>query len=203
MSTFGILFLLGGALLLRQVVVGRAQETPSDIRDLALAFLNADTKGMKEVLSARGTNVAVGTVSEVAGTVPTATPSDFSSDRGGKYAAEMVKLGNAASGYRLGATGPTYYDCSGLNWRAARNIGVYKGGRFTTSTFRSIASSWCAQVETPEVGDIVLWEGDHSGVYVGNDTLYSARSVSKGIGQSSISGDSSYFGRSPTYWRIK
>lgn len=39
------------------------------------------------------------------------------------------------------------------------------------------------------------------GVYVAEDKMYSARSPAKGIGYSSISGDSGYFGSQPTYWR--
>jgi hypothetical protein len=40
------------------------------------------------------------------------------------------------------------------------------------------------------------------GVVDGSDSMYSARSVSKGIGSGSLSGDVSYFGSVPEYWRL-
>lgn len=59
MSTFGYSFVLLGILMLRQVAVGRAHETPGDVRDLFVALVHADSAGIKSVFSERGTNVAV------------------------------------------------------------------------------------------------------------------------------------------------
>lgn len=203
MSTFGLFFILAGVLLARQVVVGRAKETPGDIRDLTLAFLNADTEAMKAVLTARGENAPVTPSSEVA-TDDGVTGAVQGPPLPGNniVAQKAIQLGNAASGYRLGATGPTFYDCSGLIWKAATLVGAYDGVRFTTSSFRAIGPSWCTQVTIPNVGDIVLWPSHHMGVMTGPDQMYSARSPSKGIGTSSISGDSGYFGSQPEYWRV-
>jgi cell wall-associated NlpC family hydrolase len=208
-NAFGYLFLLGGVLLIRQVVVGRVDDIPDDARDLFNALLAGDSTAVGEVMKRRGENVTVAgsTGSTVAAsyesptgeTVIPATVTPAKTD----VLVECVRLGNAATGYVLSATGPDYYDCSGLVWRAARNVGVYKGGRFTTSSFEDIAGGWCQKVSTPAIGDIVLWEGDHMGMLMAPNTLYSARSPSKGIGQSTVSGDSSYFGRQPTYWRVK
>jgi len=57
MPTFGLLFILGGAFLLRQVAVGRVSELPADARDILLAVMSADMAGVQTVLSQRGTNV--------------------------------------------------------------------------------------------------------------------------------------------------
>lgn len=200
MNAFGYAFLLMGVLLIRQVVTGRVMETPTDARDLALALLNADTAGVSAVLSRRGENVTVSS-SEVA-TGDTVTVPTPQSQRGGDLIAEMQRLGSAASGYRLGSNGPEYYDCSSLVWRAAKNLGIYNGPRFTTSIFSTIAKGWAYRVPSPAAGDIVLWPGKHMGVYLGNDKMYSARSRTKGIGTSTVSGDSGYFGSQPSYWRI-
>ena len=205
MSTFGYLFVLAGALLIRQVVTGRVKETPGDFKALTLSLLNADVEGIRGVVSQRGENVpvsAVGTGSATAdtGTSPAPTFAEFTG-----LIAEMKRLGNSAKGYVWGASGPTYYDCSGLVWKALVNLGIYSGPRFTTKTFRNVAANFASpisSVQTPAVGDIVLWEGHHIGVLVGPDTLYSARSPAKGIGTSSVSGDSKYFRSNPTYWRL-
>lgn len=201
MTAFGYLFALLGVLLVRQVAVGRAKETGEDARDIALAFLSADTGQMAEVFGRRGQNVSVEGSGEVA-TDPS-TGSDTQIAGNNALAQETVKLGNAARGYVWGAVGPTYYDCSGLIWRAAKNIGVYNGPRFTTSSFRSISGGWVQSVNNPTVGDIAVWPTKHMGVVVGPDKLYSARSPSKGITTSSISADSRYFGMRPEYWRVR
>jgi hypothetical protein len=62
MGATGYLMILLGGLLIRQVVVGRVTETPSDIRDLFVAVITADTDSAGEVLSRRGTNVSDGVV---------------------------------------------------------------------------------------------------------------------------------------------
>lgn len=193
----GYLLLGLGAVLARQVAVGRAMETPGDIRDLAVALLSADTGSMQEVFSRRGENVSVEDSGEVA-SVESSTETPGSTELSRK----VVSLGQNSRGYALGAEGPTYYDCSGLVWRAAKSLGIYNGPRFTTSNFKSIAKGWAHKVGTPKPGDIVLWPTHHMGVYVGNNKMYSARSPSKGVGYSSISGDSGYFGSQPEYWRV-
>lgn len=206
MNAFGYLFVFAGALLIQRIAAGRAKNIPEDSRDFFTAFLNADSEGIGEVVSRRGENVS-GAASGF-GEVATGSLSDAASDTtlsasNSDFANEVVKLGQNAQGYRWGATGPDYYDCSGLIWRAARNVGAYTGARFTTSTFHAASSGWVQKVSDPGVGDIVLWPGRHIGIYAGNDKMYSARSPSKGIGYSTISGDSGYFGREPEYWRVK
>lgn len=211
MPAFGILFIVVGAFVLRQVAVGRATSIPTDAKDATLALLSGHPETIADVMGRRGQNVSDAPLADSSGSsgasdTSTGGRSGFDvlgSVVGGTYAAEVRKLGDSAKGYTLGGTGPSFYDCSGLLWRAAYNLGLYKGARFTTSNFTTIAPSWCEQVTLPDTGDIILWANSHMGVCVGNDRMYSARSPAKGIGESSISGDSSFFGRQPTYWRIK
>ena len=187
----GYLFLIVGFVLARQVAVGRVGEIPGDAKELALAFLSNDMVTVKEVLSRRGENVPVGEL----GSAPTGTHPDNA------ILNEAMRLGNAAQGYRLGATGPDYYDCSGLVWRAMKNLGMYDGARFVTATFATVANrqGW-KQVSSPAAGNIILWPGKHMGISTGGDGMYSARSVAKGIGESTVSGDSGYFGSSPMFY---
>lgn len=188
-----------GVVAIRQVMVGRASDLPGDTRDLFLALLQGDTAEVKNVLSRRGENVpesGYGSGSD-SGTVTGGTQA------GNSFAYAVKQHGDAAQGYRLGSTGPDYYDCSGLIWKTMRDIGVFDGPRFTTSTFRHVAEKqgW-KKVGSPVVGAVVLWAHKHMGVSLGGDTMYSARSPEKGIGTSTISGDSTYFGFEPEYWIV-
>lgn len=209
MPTIGLFLLLVGTLLLRQVVVGRTLETGGDLKDLATATLSGDAVAMQEVLQRRGTNAAVESVGEgSASTDSTAVISreytTAQSSKAGTLINTCMVLGNAAKGYRWGATGMDYYDCSGLIWRACTKDGFYKGGRFTTTTFGAIASKFARKVEDYAVGDIVVWPGKHMGVVTSRSTYYSARSVEKGIGSASLKDDTDYFGgTTPEYWRLK
>lgn len=188
MSPIGYAFVLVGVMLIRQVVVGRAMDTPTDARDLTLALLRGDTAEVGAILSRRGS------------AVDASTDIGSSVDASNTLVAECMRLGNAAKGYRLGATGPDYYDCSGLVWRAMRNLGIYGGPRFTTHVFAGVAKAkgW-EKVSTPSAGDVVLWPMKHMGVATGGDGMYSARSTAKGINASSISGDSSVLGTASFY----
>ena len=196
MPTTGLFLLTLGALLIRQVWVGRVSETPQDLRDISLALLSGDSAKMREVMSLRGENVTVSAGSEVATTADTVAPSS-------SLLSEAISLGSKATGYSYGATGPTTYDCSGLVWKATKALGIYKGARFTTSTADAVFPKFATKVTTRQVGDIVLWPGKHMGIVSGADSYYSARSTEKGIGYSSLSGDIAYFaGIAPEYWRV-
>lgn len=205
MPAIALLFLVAGGFVLRQVLVGRAMSIPTDAKDGALALLSGHPEELATVMARRGENVsAEPLVSSGGGSAETPLVGDLTgSIKGGTFAGECRKLGAAAKGYALGTEGPSYYDCSGLLWKAAYLLGLYKGPRWTTKSFTSIASSWCEPVTAPNIGDIVLWANSHMGVCTGNDLYYSAKSPTKGILESSISGDISFFGRQPTYWRIK
>jgi len=186
-----------GAFLMRQTFVGRARDSVGDARDVSLAFLSGDMGEASAVFGRRGETSTTAGSSEVA-TLPAVQGPSLSGLMG-----EAESLGSKARGYRLGATGPEYYDCSGLVWRAMRNLDLYSGSRFTTSTFANVAKSkgWPI-VKQPAAGDVVLWSGKHMGISTGGDGMYSARSSSKGIGMSTVSGDSSYFGSRPLFFRI-
>lgn len=100
-------------------------------------------------------------------------------------------LGHAADGYRLGGTGPSYYDCSGLVYTGAREIGCYLGFRFTTGTIAQSTEFHRITAAQAGVDDIVVWRingAGHMGVVSGPDRFYSAHSVATGIVESSISG---------------
>ena len=203
MTPFGYLFILAGAFLIRQTIVGRARDIPTDGKDAFTSLLSADWTEFGAVLARRGENVSVESDSSSGSDSTDTSGVGSGTIVSGSYAATVVSLGKAARGYVLGGTGPSYYDCSGLLWKAAYKLGIYKGNRFTTSTFTGIAKTWCSEQSSPNIGDIILWTGKHMGVCTGEDQMFSARSPSKGIGYSSISGDSSYFGSQPTYWRPK
>jgi len=199
MPVIGYVLILAGLLLIRQVATGRALETPSDIRGMFTAALNGDFDGVKAITGQRGSALK-------SGTTASATSAAVVPGGSSELLKEMVRLGSGKP-YVFGAEGPSSYDCSGLVWRAVYNLGIYRGPRFTAGTsFISAMRGKMTQVTSPQVGDIVLWNGHHIGVVAGADKMYSARSTDKGIGYSSLSGDDSYFrntfGVSATYYRL-
>lgn len=200
MTTIAWLFIICAVVMIRQVTKGRADKLPEDLRDFMLALLSGDNAAMKEVASRTGDTL---TPSEAVTPTGTGTGNGVvggnASDNGVALLTEARKLGAAAGNrYVWGATGPNGYDCSGLVWRAARNIGVYKGVRFTTYTFRVQSKGWAQEVKSPAVGDIVLWTG-HMGIVSGPDKMYNALSRNSGILESSISKHSG----TPSYWRVQ
>lgn len=202
MNPVGYPLLVVGAFLMRETFVGRARDSVTDAKDLSLAFLQGDMGEVSTVFGRRGETLNASVGGGVVAVSPTDAPIQGPSLSGLMGAVET--LGSKARGYRLGATGPDYYDCSGLVWRAMRDTGIYKGSRFTTSTFANVAKGqgW-KMVTAPMAGDVVLWSGKHMGIATGGDGMYSARSskMTPNIGPSTISGDSSVFGK-PLYFRI-
>jgi cell wall-associated NlpC family hydrolase len=189
---------------MRQVVTGRVKETPQDIRDITLAMLNGDFNGLKDTLSQRGKNVSPDVSATVAGGTSgeTARAGLQTAPITGDLLAKAVELGQAAKGYRLGATGPDYYDCSGLVWRAMRDLKIYNGPRFTTKSFVAQMGNTVSKVSNPIIGDIVLWPGKHMGIVAGNGKMYSAMSPANGIGYGSIDGSNASIGGTPVYYRL-
>ena len=211
MPALGILLIVFGAFVVREVIVGRAKETPTDLKDAATALLSGDTAGFGSVMARRGSNTSdVAASGGVDGPSPNGAATSGSANA---LAAECMRLGSAAKGYVLGATGPTYYDCSGLVWKACFNLGIYKGRRFTTATFSQVAPQFAKRITTVagdphsglnvQAGDIVIWvAGGHMGVMLNSTDFYSARSPAKGIGSAPLAADVQYFGAQPDVWRV-
>lgn len=216
MNTIAWIFILIGVLVARQIQRGRVMQIPQDLGDAFIAVASGDTDGLGEVLNRRGEDAAPTTAdlaiykltAGVTGGLTTATGS-VAEALGGAFkdlqgvsdlALAAVILGERAKGYRWASTGPDYYDCSGLMWRACQGIG-YDGSRFSTATIRSRKEF--KRIDPPGmqgpgvaaavVNDIVLWPAGsggitgHMGVITGPDKFYSARSVKSGIGESKIS----------------
>jgi len=196
MDTLGWLFIFAAALIARAVYKGRVLNIGQDLSDAFLALINRDGAAFGVALGRTGDaadpaiTVANAGANLAAAGVSLATSSAFVN--------EVLKLGKAAKGYRWTATGPDYYDCSGLMWRASKNVGAYKGPRFTTYTLGTVFTGKAfTRVTEPRVGDIVCWPTHHMGVVTGADQYYSAKDVKDGIGYGSISkhGGTHYFYR--------
>jgi len=192
MSTIAWLLILAAIIIGRQVVAGRVLNISGDLSDAFLAITRGDYKGLAEVFSRTGdANVAdmgiPNATTPIAGLVTSGAQGVVRST----LAKAAVDLGSKAKGYRFTATGPDYYDCSGLMWRAAQHAG-FSGPRFTTENVLS-AKGFARIGSGQGVGDIVLWPAGsgglsgHMGVITGADEFYSARSVRSGIGYSKIS----------------
>lgn len=197
MSTLGWALILAAIFVIRAAAKGRALQLKDDVPDAFLALITGDTDALGEVLSRSGDGLdaeqadlsAYRDAGEGVGKIATDVANSFS------ISAAAVKRGKAAKGYRWTATGPDYYDCSGLIWRACQDTGAYSGPRFVTANVGKLKAF--GKVDTPSINDLVVWPGRHMGVVTGNDQYYSARSVRSGIGYSSISS----FKGEPTYLR--
>jgi cell wall-associated NlpC family hydrolase len=205
MQPFGILAVLTSVLLIRQVAVGRAADTAGDLRDILVSVVTGDLDGLGTVLSRHGSDSGADTVAsapESGSTQYGKTPANTSSS---SLLNEMVSLGEAAKGYRLGSEGPDYYDCSGLVWKAMKNLGIYTGARFTTANFVQKMGNKVTPTSSPATGDIVVWRNathGHMGVVGLNGSIYSALSPSNGIGYQSEKDISNSIGLTPSYYQI-
>ncbi len=162
---------------------GRVMELPTDLGEAFTAAITGDYADLKDVLTRKGDGLIPTPVA-----VSSETATGTASAIGSTLLSEMKRLAVIADNtYSLGTTGPKSFDCSGLVWRALRNLGTYSGSRFTTATFVLAARSFAKPVNDPRIGDIVLWPRHHMGVVSGNDLFYSARNRKSGIGESRIS----------------
>jgi len=212
---YGILLILAGGLLIRQLATGRALNIPEDFRDSFTALTRGDFGTISEVAARRGDLIdgiipAETGYAALAGTSLTATGVTDSNLVAAQESAGVNPLvataqalaSKANNRYVLGTSGTKSYDCSGLAWRTLYETGVYKGPRFTTETFESVARSFATRVNDPRPGDIVIWPGKHMGIVSGKDRTFNALNSKKGIVDSSISGISKGLG-TPHYWRLK
>lgn len=74
--------------------------------------------------------------------------------------------------FRLGATGPTRFDCSGLVYRVFTDL--HLGSRIgylrsASGLYRYFSRRGLASRTNPQIGDLVIWGGGvHVGIYVGH-----------------------------------
>jgi cell wall-associated NlpC family hydrolase len=207
-NTLGWLFILAGILIARQVSRGRVMNIAEDLGDAFIAVASGDSQELGVILTRTGES-ATPTPEGIGGT--TAVSEGMGSATG--LAAAAIARGQKAKGYRWAATGPDYYDCSGLIWRACQDMG-FKGSRFSTADmamrkgFTRISPPGVSTpgVTTATADDLVLWPAGsggvtgHVGVITSPNKFYSARSVRSGIGEASISG---FRRTSPQYYRFK
>lgn len=216
MTTIAWLFILAAIIIARQVAKGRVTNLSQDLSDAFLAITRGDSDALTAVFARTGDSnipnadipITGLVIAGAQGVIDKANPANAANastpTNNVTILSTAYKLGTAAKGYRLTATGPDYYDCSGLVWRAVQKVG-FKGIRFTTYTVK--LSKGFTQLGSPglgvsnvTLGDIVLWPNHHMGVVSGNDQFYSARSVKSGIGTSKISTFEPSFGK-PIYLR--
>lgn len=194
-----------GAFLIKEVVSGRSTSTIKDAKSFGSAVLNFDMASAASVLTDTSSTAPASVGSADAGAA-----SDWSgppSNNGEKVLLEAQTLGTAAKGYQIGGTGPDYYDCSGLVWKALKETGIYNGSRFTTASFDHIASQFATKVTSPQVGDIANSASHgHMGIVNGSDSFYSAMNPDAGIGSAPLSQFHDSKGEQITdwlYWRVK
>lgn len=202
MNTIGWLLILVGIVTARQVSRGRVMNLTEDLGDAFIAVAGGDSDALGGVLARRGDSATPSEGGYIEGEFKRHVGGTADPENGTLALAPAAKaLGAKAKGYRWAATGPDYYDCSGLIWRACKELG-YTGYRFSTADIRSKKAF--KQISAPGtqgpgvtaagINDIVLWPAGsggvtgHMGVITGRDQFYSARSVRSGIGEASISG---------------
>lgn len=190
MNTLGWVAIIGGVVVIRFAARGRGlTQIPGDISDLTIAAISGGN--VREVLDRRGEAEPITNAAAIA------NPS------GGSVLKTALQLGGSAKGYRLGATGPDFYDCSGLVWQALRMNG-YNGPRFATANFPP--ASGFTKVDQPVTGDIALWRpnprtGGHMGIVTDPNNVYSALSPESGIKTLSIDSLNKSKGYNASYWR--
>lgn len=217
MSTVAWLLILAGLLVARQVSRGRVSNLGQDLSDAFFALASGDSDALGEVLSRTGDattptaadlaifNLTAGVTQGLteAGVGTAGAIGKAASDLQGRIAQGLalnaVVLGSKAKGYRWAATGPDYYDCSGLMWRACQGVG-YKGPRFTTATVGAMKGFTKIPARSANIDDLVVWPTHHMGVITGDGKFYSARSKASGIGESPIAG---FRKEAPVYYRYR
>ncbi len=190
MNTLGWVLIIFGALLVRSVYKGRVMEIGDDLSDALLSLIRGDTKGFTEVLARTGDANKADVADEALHTIRPISVEEIRANPG--LAQTAMTLGKSAKGYKFGATGPDYYDCSGLVWRVVQKHG-FKGGRFTTSNMLQVKDFKRISKADAHINDIVLWPGyegliGHTGIMTSQEEFYSARSVRSGIGVAKIAG---------------
>ena len=109
-------------------------------------------------------------------------------------------MGQVGDNYRLGATGPSSFDCSGLVLQSYRQIGIslphYSRAQYSTTKRVSRGSL--------RPGDLVFFFGrgiKHVGIYIGNNKMVHASNPRYGVRVTSL-GEPYYLMRTSGYGRV-
>lgn len=193
MTPFGYFLLVYAFFVGHEAVKGRGLvDLAQDSADLLVAVVSGDTARATAVLARDGST----SLNNVSSTGDVAAESSVT---GSALLATAHRLGDGKR-YVLGAVGPDAYDCSGLVWRSLRELG-YPGPRFTSRTLGQASATFATRVETPAVGDIVLWPSHHVGIIDGPDSTFSALNPRRGIGSNKTSGLTKQLGGVVQYYR--
>lgn len=184
MNTIAWVLILIGVLVARATSKGRIMNIGEDLSDSFLALVSGDFKGVTAVLGRTGDNASATTTGIITKRVATGVGHE---DGSANLLSTAITLGGKARGYRLGATGPDYYDCSGLVYRAVQQFG-YKGSRFTTDDVQGKTGFKRVNESEATIGDVVLWPTHHMGIISDTGKFYSARNPRSGIGVAPIKG---------------
>lgn len=177
MNTVAWVLILVAGLLVRGMTKGRSiTQLPGDLGEMFNALVSGDQASLATALGRTGDS-QVPTTAESPVTAAQAVAAGPGG--GSSLLGEMKRLG-AGKPYVWGGTGPNGYDCSGIVWRAMKNLALYSGPRFTTLTFIVALRSSLTKVNSPQAGDVVWWP-THMGVCDGKDSFYSALSRNGGI----------------------
>lgn len=108
---------------------------------------------------------------------------------------EAIGTGKGYSENTSLRTGPDYFDCSGLVYRAGASLGIWPSGTtaFNTASFIIHTKQFGLTYQgtgAPQTGDIVWWSTGHMGVATDSTHIFAARSSHETpqIGISTISG---------------
>ena len=198
LSVLGWVSIFAGGVVVRFATRGRGLNAiPGDLSDLTIAAVSGGD--VAAVLARTGTTDATS-----AGASSATTGASSATTGASGLLAEMQTLGGKATGYRLGSTGPDYYDCSGLVWASMKALG-YTGSRFTTASFANGAPPGFTKITAPQAGDIVVWSrggvNGHMGVMTDGANFYSALSPRSGIKTLPVANITKQKGYAPDYYR--
>lgn len=98
--------------------------------------------------------------------------------------------------YKLGATGPSQFDCSGLTQSAYKQVGITLKRKSTEQHkgFKEVSAA------NRKAGDLIWWTGKaHVGLYVGNGNIIDASGSKKKVVERGVY---SYDGHAARYFRV-